>query len=116
MRRLWHRHPYLVAAFVVAVALSALFAGRIIWGMVYWAQNREVQVQPWMTVRYVARSWRLDPRAIDSITGLPGPEDGRPQTLEQIAAARGVPVTQIVAEVEAAIALLHAARPEKPQP
>ena len=61
MTPLWRRHPVLLAAFVIAVALSLALAGRIVWKAVYWSQHREVQVEGWMTVGYVGRSWRLDP-------------------------------------------------------
>jgi hypothetical protein len=105
------RHPKLFAAFVLALVLALFFAGRIVVRAVYWSQHREEAVAPWMTVGYVGRSWRLDPRAIDAEAGLPLPE-GRPLTLEQIAASRGVPVAQVIAEVEAAIATLRAASPK----
>jgi len=108
MKRLWHRHPVLVSAFAIALTLSVFFAGRIVFRVVYWSQHRELQVQPWMTVGYIGRSWRLDPRAIDAMAGLPSPVAGHPQTLEQIADARGVPVATLVAEVNAAIAALRA--------
>ncbi len=108
MTGLWRRHPVLVAAFVLALILSLAFAGRIVWRGVYWAEHREVEVQPWMTVGYIGRSWRLDPRAIDAQAGLPVPTEGRPFTLEQIAVQRGVASAQVVAEVEAAIAALRA--------
>lgn len=109
MKRLWQRHPILVTAFAIAVALSVFFAGRIILRAVYWSQHREVQVQPWMTVGYIGRSWGIDPRQIDASAGLPPPISGRPQTLHQIAKDRGVPDGEVVAEVEAAIATLRAA-------
>lgn len=108
MKRLWHRHPVLLSAFAIALMLSLFFAGRIAVRVVYWSQHRELQVQPWMTVGYIGRSWRLDPRQIDAMAGLPPPVAGRPQTLEQIAEARGVPVATLVAEVNAAIAALRA--------
>ena len=59
-----------------------------------------------MTVGYVAHSWHLDPRAIEEMAGLPAPA-GHPQTLGEIAAARGVPIGEIIAAVEAAIAELQ---------
>jgi hypothetical protein len=61
-----------------------------------------------MTVGYVGRSWDLNPREIDRLAGLPVPEKGRPLTLAEIAADRGVPVEEIIARVEAAIAELGA--------
>lgn len=108
--RLWRRHPVLLGAFVLALGLSVFFAGRLVLRTIYWAQHGEMAVQGWMTVGYVGRSWGLDPREIDAIAGLPVPERGQPLTLDQIARDRGVPVAEVIAAVEAAIATLRAAR------
>ncbi len=112
MRRLftaWRTRPWLTSAFVLACAVTLFFAGRLVFFTAYWATHQEMPVQPWMTVGYVARSWDLDPRALDAAAGLPLPEvKGRPQPLAEIAQDRGVPVDQVIAEVEAAIARLKA--------
>ena len=111
MRRLldlWRARPWLTSAFLLACAVTLFFAGRFTVYTIYWATHREVPVEPWMTVGYVARSWGLDPRALDAAAGLPLPEaKGRPQPLSEIAADRGVPVAEVITEVEAAIARLR---------
>jgi hypothetical protein len=110
MVTLWRARPWLTSAFLLACALTLFFAGRFVVFSVYWATHREVPVEAWMTVGYVARSWGLDGREIDALAGLPLPEvKGRPQPLAEIAADRGVPVSQVIAEVEAAVAQLKAA-------
>jgi len=114
MIRLAKRHPFLVLAFVLAVAASLALAGRITYRAIYWSQHRHEAVQPWMTVGYVGRSWGLDPREIDARAGLPVPELGKPFTLEQIARDRGVPVADVVALVEQTVASMLAER--KPSP
>lgn len=66
-------------------------------------------IRPWMTVGYIARSWDLNGRELDALAGLPLPEKkGRPQPLTEIALDRGVPVAEIIARVETAIATLRA--------
>lgn len=114
--RLGRKHPFLVAAFVLAVALSIFLAGRIVLRAAYWAQHAELSVEGWMTPGYVARSWGVEPRALAEAAGLPVPEKGKPLTIDQIAAARGVPVAEVIAEVEAAIAMLHARDGAGPEP
>jgi len=106
LKRLWANHPRLLLAFLLASTLSLFFAGRLIVSAAYWAGHRQEAVQPWMTVGYVGRSWGVDPRQIDAVAGLPAP-DGHPLTLEDIARQRGVPVAEVVAQVEAAIAALR---------
>lgn len=107
---LWRQRPVLTSAFLLACAVTLVFAGFTVTRAVYWANHREEPVSAWMTVGYVGRSWGLDPRALDAVAGLPLPEErGHPMTLAEIARDRGVPVADVIAEVEAAIATLRAA-------
>ncbi|MFM7335703.1 MAG: hypothetical protein ACKO1H_15065 [Tabrizicola sp.] len=107
--KLWRARPWLTSAFLLACAVTLFFAGRFAVYTVYWATHQEVPVQPWMTVGYVARSWGLEPRALNAEAGMPLPEvKGHPQTLEEIARDRGVPVAEVIAEVEAAMARMKA--------
>lgn len=106
---LWRARPWLTSAFLLACAVTLFFAGRFTFYTVYWATHRELPVEPWMTVGYIARSWGFDPRALDAAAGLPPPEvRGHPQPLLEIARARGVPVAEVIAEIEAAIDSLRA--------
>ena len=110
LRDLWRARPVLTLAFLMACALTLFFAGRFVVYTTYWATHRERPVEPWMTVGYVARSWGVDGREIDALAGLPLPEvKGHPQTLAEIAADGGVPVAEVIAGVEAAVAELKAA-------
>lgn len=100
----WQARPSLTSAFLLACAVTLFFAGRLVFFTAYWATHREMPVAPWMTVGYIARSWGLDPRALDAASGLPEPEvKNRPQSLAEIARDRGVPVDEVIAEVEAAV-------------
>ena len=108
MRALLRRHPWLTSALVLAVALTLFFAVRFAVGVVYWAQHRQDPISGWMTVGYIGRSWQLDPREIDAVAGFPLPQ-GHPLTLEEIARQRAVPVAEIIAQAEAAVAKLQAA-------
>lgn len=106
---LWRLRPWLTSAFLLAIAVTLFFALRFTVQTVYWSAHQDESVQPWMTVGYIARSWNLDGRKIDAIAGLPLPEaKGRPQPLSEIARDRGVPVAQIIDDVEAAIEALRA--------
>lgn len=109
MRSTLRRHPLLVSAFVLFTALALFFVGRLAYRVVYWSTHHDQPVAEWMTVGYIGHSWHLDPRAIDAAAGLPPPA-GHPLTLGEIAQQRGVPVEQVIASVEAAIAKLQAER------
>ena len=111
MNGLWKTHPRLLLAFLGLTALALFFAGRILWGAIYWAEHRNETVRPWMTVGYVGRSWGLEPREIDARAGLPLPVEGHPFTLQEIATQRGVPVAEIIALVEKTVAEMAAEKP-----
>ncbi len=66
--------------------------------------DREQPVAAWMTPRYVARSWHIPPDIILDALDVPRPPPYGPMSLAQLAEFRGVPVEQVVAEAEAAIA------------
>lgn len=123
MKRLWQTHPRVLLAFLAVSALALFFAGRILWGVIYWAEHRNEAVQPWMTIGYVGRSWGLDPREIDTRAGLPLPIGGNPLTLQEIATQRGVPVADLIRLVEQTLSAMEAekalrhggdAEPDKP--
>ncbi len=104
--------PYLTSAFLLACGVTVFFAVSFVYHAVYWSMHREVDVRPWMTVGYIARSWGLDPRELDRRAGLPVPlVKGHPQPLQEIATERGVPVEDIIAEVERVIGEMRSAAP-----
>jgi hypothetical protein len=104
----FRRHPKLVSAFALALALTLFFALRFLTDFIYWSQHHEEPIRPWMTIGYVGKSWDLNPRIIDETAGLPLPVDGRPFTIQEIADERGVPPADIIKKVEEAIAKLKA--------
>lgn len=111
MIRLWQSRPYVVTAFLLASAVTLFFAVRLLSQAIYWADpaHREQAVEGWMTVGYIARSWNLEGRDIDAVASLPLPHvKGHPQPLVEIAKDRGIPVADVIAEVEKAIAVLQA--------
>ena len=107
LKNLWRTSPKLLMAFTLAATLTVFFLGNIVFQAVYWANHRDMAVEPWMTVGYVGKSWGLQPHRIDEIAGLPQPKD-HPLTLTEIALQRGIPVADVVAQVEAAVAQLQA--------
>ena len=107
LKTLWRTSPKLLLAFTFAATLTMFFLGNIVFQAVYWANHRDLAVEPWMTVGYVGKSWGLKPQRIDEIAGLPQPMD-HPLTLIEIAQSRGVPVAEVVAQVKAAVAQLQA--------
>jgi hypothetical protein len=107
---LFRRHKGLALAFLSTATLTL---GLLVWVLIdvlNWDGARREPVAGWMTVGYVARAWNLDPVAIDGLAGLPLPVDGVPFTINQIATDRGVPVADVIKQVEDAVATLVAQR------
>lgn len=112
MRRLWRQYRLLSIAFLLAGALTAFFAVRLVASWIYWNDpaHRDVQIAGWMTPRYVAHSWRLPPELVADTLDLERPT-GPPPTLAEVAAERGVTVEDLAARIEEAAAAHRAAHP-----
>jgi hypothetical protein len=108
MRRLaraWHTHPRLLSAFVVALAVTLVFASRMVFFTIYWADpsHRDQSVKSWMPPGYIARSWDIPREALfDSLGEVLHP--GQRQTLEQVSQRTGIPLPTLTRMIEDAIA------------
>ncbi len=98
-------HRYMTLAFVAALTATMFFAIDILSDAKSWKdpKYREVAPQVWMTPMYIAHSWKVDPKELGSAIGLTEKPKKR-TTLEDIASERGVPVAQVIAEVQAFLA------------
>jgi hypothetical protein len=113
MKQLWQTNRLALTGFALAAAVTLFFLVRIAISAVYWSDpaHHNMAPQPWMTIGFVAQSWGLEPQIIDEKAGFPSPHQGsgHPLTLIEIANQRGVPVAQIITELEAVILTLKAA-------
>lgn len=110
---LWTRHRLLTIAFSLALLLTLFFTVRTVAFYVYWAGHRNLPVEGWMPVGYVARSYGLPPEDLQAVLGI---ERGDRRPLAQIARERGVPLSTLIGEVEAAIAEARAQAGAEPRP
>ena len=114
LRTLWRHHRIAFALFCAATLMAVFFLVRLALFSLYWADpaHRNVTPQPWMTPGYIAHSWHLDPKYMGEVLGI---APGQRPTLQEIADTRGLPVAQIIQQVEAILAA-HAPAPHKPAP
>ena len=115
MRKLGWRQWVVVLAFLLAVVVTGLFATRAVRRAIYWHYHRDETIRPWMSVHYVARSYRVPPHVLYQAIGLPPvpqPPDRRP--LREIARAQNRPVEVLISELQEAI--IHARPPYPPPP
>lgn len=112
LRRMWAAAPVATTVLGLALALVLVFGLRLaLWSL--FGPPPVALDQPiagWMTPRFVAMSWRIPPEVVGDALDLVRGE-GRPGNLDQIARDRGVPVEDLIAELEAAIAAHRAAHP-----
>ncbi len=104
-REIWRRHRLLAAATALATLATLVFLTRFIVQVAYWETHRDAQLQGWMTVGYVARSYQVDREVLlRAVDVEPGKEDRPRLTLGDLAARRGEPLAAIEADLRAAIA------------
>ncbi|MCF6272062.1 MAG: hypothetical protein L3J37_02570 [Rhodobacteraceae bacterium] len=90
VRYLWQNHRLLLIGFGVAALVTTLFLVKFTVSMVYWSNNRNASIEPWMPIGYIAHSYEVDRNWLLEQTGLPEGE-GRPhQSIKDTAAAADI--------------------------
>ena len=87
---------------VLAAGVTLLFLLRAIFFATIWLESDPLRhaVEPWMTPRYIVRTYGLPPERVDAALGLPTGQSPR-KPLADIAERQGVPVARLIAAVEA---------------
>jgi len=117
MRKLGWRQWLVVALFLVAVVITSLLMVRAVRRAVYWRFHRDEPIRAWMSVPYVAHSYRVPPYVLYKAIGLPeNKRDKRP--LREIAREQNRPVEILITELQDAInrARLPYPTPSPPTP
>lgn len=106
--RLWRHNRWLTLSFAITLTLALVFLIRAGVFFVYWQDHRDEPIEGWMTIRYVANSYRVEPKLVRDAIGLEttGP-DRRP--LLEIARDEGRPLDALTAAIVDAIAAERAA-------
>ena len=103
----------LLAVFLLAVLVTGLFAVRAVRRAAYWRTHRDEPIRSWMSVRYVARSYRVPPHVLYEAIGVqPELHDRRP--LREIAREQNRPVEALINELQDAIKGFRAHAPPPP--
>ena len=113
MRKLGWRQWLLLSLFLVAVIVTGFFLVRTVRRAIYWHNHRDEPIRAWMSVPYVAHSYRIPPHVLNKAIGLPEMQrDRRP--LREIAREQNRPVETLIHELEEAI--VHSRPPYPPPP
>ena len=103
MKALGWRQWTLLVIFALVVTVTTLFAVRTVRRAIYWRQHRDETIRPWMTVPYVAHSYRVPPRVLyEALGSAHPPRDRRP--LKKIAREQNLSVDQVIETLQRAIA------------
>jgi hypothetical protein len=99
------RHKVLAAIFLVAVTLALGFATVMAVHAIRFRDHvvERQPVEPWMTIRYVARAWQVPPDEIGAALGVDR-DTGKGRSLNEIAEMQGLTPEEAVAAVERVLA------------
>ncbi len=94
----------LAGVFFVCVLGAVVFGARAVLLAVYWSDPAHVAqvLEPWMTPRYVARSYKVEPYRLAVELGLNQGSGVRP-TLEELARRHGLSFADYAVQVQQAI-------------
>src|SRR5258706_13010467 len=101
MKNLGLRQWVLVLAFVLVVSATGLFAVQTVRRIIYWHYHQDEPIRPWMTLGYIAHSYRVPPYVLSKALGLPAKPDRRP--IRVIARDQGRSVDGVIAILQDAI-------------
>jgi hypothetical protein len=91
-----------MAALALVVLATGIFAVRTVRRAVYWRAHHDEVIRPWMSIPYVAHSYRVPPHVLYQALGIsPQPHDQRP--LKQIARAQNRSVDEVISVLSEAI-------------
>ena len=114
MRRLGWQQWLVLSLFLLALVVAGLFGVRAVRRAAYWRNHRDVAIRPWMSVPYVAHSYRIPPHVLYEALGLrPAPPPDR-LPLRVIAREQNRTVAELISELQDAIAREREAHPPPP--
>jgi len=110
-----------MAAFLLIAGLTGWHAFHTVRRTIYWSHHRDEPIRGWMTVGYVAHSYRVPAQVLYEALGLPdraaekanGKTHER-QTLHKIAKAQHRSLNNIIATLQDAIERARAPQPAAP--
>ena len=100
---LWQKHRLLLVGFSLASMVTLFFLVRFSLSLFYWSNHQDTQIEAWMPVGYIARSYDVDRDWLMQQTGLPA-EQYRPRlSIEDAARNAGIGFEDMRAQLLQAI-------------
>ena len=109
------RRSYLVAIVAAGLVLTLVIVGQAAWRMAHRPppiprQTDVTQIVGWMSVRYVARAYRVPPQVLFQALGA-SPDDHGTSSFDTIAVQTGRSSEEVLAIVQTAVTSWQEARP-----
>ena len=103
MKHLGRKQWFVAVGLALVLLITGLFAVRTVRRAVYWGLHRDEVIRPWMSVPYVAHSYRVPPLVLYEALGIaPQPHDRKP--IKEIAREQNISVEQLMTTLQEAIA------------
>lgn len=90
MKTLWKNHKLLVIGFAGAAIIAILLTAHLAMATFYWPKHQDAELDGWMTIRYVARSYEVKPEALLIAIGM-ADHPPRRLTLQKISEMMHIP-------------------------
>lgn len=99
------RNVLLSVAFAAALAITLHFVVRLTVSTIVWSDpdRHEQPIAGWMTTRYVSQSWNVEPDVVADGLGLETDRTMHRMTIEEIAAAQGRSLDELILGLESAL-------------
>ena len=108
IKHLWQEHRLLLIGFSVATLVTIFFLFRFVFSVIYWSYNRDVQIEPWQPIGYVAQSYHVDREWLLRQANMPEGVKFERLTVEEAAKIDGVTYEEMRDRLMAAIAAENA--------
>ncbi|MBL1437685.1 MAG: hypothetical protein COB08_015965 [Rhodobacteraceae bacterium] len=105
---LWQKHRLLLIGFSLATLVTLFFLFRFVFSVIYWSYNRDLPIEPWQPLGYVAHSHQVDREWLMRQANLPEGIKFVRLTVEEAAKIDGVTYEEMRDRLTAAIAAQHA--------
>ncbi|MCF6304051.1 MAG: hypothetical protein L3J33_01590 [Rhodobacteraceae bacterium] len=102
IKHLWQEHRLLLLGFIIASLFTIMFLIRTIFDTVYFQNNRDRPIEPWMPIGYIAKTYDVPPEVLLQSAGIPLDNSIR-RRIRRVAQETGIPYEQLVAQLMDAI-------------
>ena len=114
MKHLGRKQGFAVVLLALVLLMTSLFAVRTVRRAVYWRLHRDEAIRPWMSVPYVAHSYRVPPQVVYEALGIP-PQSHDRRPIKEIAREQNISLEQLITTLQETIARERALNPSGSQ-